>query len=866
MRMIIKSMLLLCMTIGLYATSINKNDIKINLSKSEKEWLNKNPTSYLAVMDYWPRNQDEESLHTDILKLINKYGGINIVPVSFSVWKEGFDKATISDGVNGIMGLSYSEYREKNYFYYSDPYDFTPAYLVVRNDNKTIKSINDLSNKTVLLKNESILHDTINKYAPTANVLDVMEINNMYALLSSNENVDALFAYFVGRKDLLKYNLKIVKNVYDEKGEISIGINHKYPELSSIINKAFKLIPKEELNNLYEKKYTSFESKLNLTKNEKEWLEKKIPIKYVYDPDWAPFEWKNELNKHVGITADIIKLLSKRTNIIFQEIPTDSWDESISLMKSDKADMYSAVSQNNERSEYTNFSSNSIFQYPAVLIGKESSKINYEDDKNLNNKRIGVIPDNSLTKKIKILYPNNKFVDINSTTEGFEKVENGDIDLLLLNAATGNYYITHRKFDDTKVVKTLDLILSLNIALQKEMPKEVLSIIDKGLSKITKDEIDQIYHKWTAIQIIEEIDWEIVFKITGVILLILLIVLYHNSKLQKMVEKKTAEISTNLKIMDRNLIISETDINGIITSCNKNMLLITGYSRKELIGKSHNILRHPDMKYETYKNLWKTIKSGKTWSGEFKNKNKKGETYWVKSIISPKYDENNKLKGYSSIRYDITDSKRVSELHQEIEDTQKEIIFAMGTIGESRSKETGFHVKRVAEYTKLFALKYGLSERTAEMLKQASPMHDIGKVAIPDAVLNKPAKFNEEERKIMDTHAEIGFNLLKNSNRELLQMAAIIAHEHHEKWDGSGYPNQLVGEDINIYGRITAIADVFDALGSSRVYKPAWDDERIFKLFRDESGKHFDPKLVDIFFENKSEFLKIRNSMADVVE
>lgn len=204
-------------------------------------------------------------------------------------------------------------------------------------------------------------------------------------------------------------------------------------------------------------------------------------------------------------------------------------------------------------------------------------------------------------------------------------------------------------------------------------------------------------------------------------------------------------------------------------------------------------------------------------------------------------------------------------MHQEIENTQKEIIFTMGTIGESRSKETGNHVRRVAEYTKLFALKYGLSIKIAEMLKQSSPMHDIGKVAIPDAVLNKPGRFNEEERKIMNTHAELGYKLLKNSNRELLQMASIIAHEHHEKWDGTGYPRNLKGEEIHIYGRITAIADVFDALGSSRVYKPAWQDEKIFNLFRQESGKHFDPKLVDIFFNNLDEFLKIRNSMVDDV-
>ncbi len=138
--------------------------------------------------------------------------------------------------------------------------------------------------------------------------------------------------------------------------------------------------------------------------------------------------------------------------------------------------------------------------------------------------------------------------------------------------------------------------------------------------------------------------------------------------------------------------------------------------------------------------------------------------------------------------------EEVEALSKEIEETQREVVFTMGAIGESRSKETGNHVKRVAEYSKLFALYYGLGEEEAEMLKQASPMHDIGKVAIPDSVLNKPGRFNDEERKIMHTHALLGYEMLKHSTRPLLKCAATVAYEHHEKWDGTGYPRKLKGE------------------------------------------------------------------------
>ena len=203
------------------------------------------------------------------------------------------------------------------------------------------------------------------------------------------------------------------------------------------------------------------------------------------------------------------------------------------------------------------------------------------------------------------------------------------------------------------------------------------------------------------------------------------------------------------------------------------------------------------------------------------------------------------------------------KLSFEIEETQREVVFTLGTIVESRSKETGNHVKRVAEYSQILALAYGLSNEEAELLKQASPMHDIGKLAIPDAVLNKPSGYNQSDKEIMSKHPVLGYEMIKHSKRPLLQAAATISHEHHEKWDGTGYPNGLKGEEIHIYGRITALADVFDALGSDRVYKKAWDDAKILELFRRERGKHFDPHLIDLFFENIDKFYEVRDTFID---
>jgi response regulator RpfG family c-di-GMP phosphodiesterase len=184
-------------------------------------------------------------------------------------------------------------------------------------------------------------------------------------------------------------------------------------------------------------------------------------------------------------------------------------------------------------------------------------------------------------------------------------------------------------------------------------------------------------------------------------------------------------------------------------------------------------------------------------------------------------------------------------------------------IGETRSQETGLHVKRVSEYSYLLAKLIGLSEEEATLLKEASPMHDIGKVGIPDHILNKPGKLTPEEFDIMKTHAELGYEMLKYSEREILKASAVVAYTHHEKWDGSGYPKRLRGEEIPIYGRITAIADVFDALGHDRVYKKAWPLENILALFKEERGKHFDPNMIDLLFDHLDQFLSIRDRMQD---
>lgn len=202
-------------------------------------------------------------------------------------------------------------------------------------------------------------------------------------------------------------------------------------------------------------------------------------------------------------------------------------------------------------------------------------------------------------------------------------------------------------------------------------------------------------------------------------------------------------------------------------------------------------------------------------------------------------------------------------LQEEIVNTQKEVVITLGEVIETRSHETANHVRRVAEYTYLLARKYGMSEQEAMLLRFASPMHDAGKIGIPDALLNKPGRLTRREVEVMHEHTIMGFDLLKKSQRQILQMAAVVAHQHHERWDGRGYPQGLAEDQIHIYGRIVALADVFDALGSVRCYKAAWPMDEVVALVRRERGSHFDPDLVDILVRDLPEFMAIREQYPD---
>lgn len=208
----------------------------------------------------------------------------------------------------------------------------------------------------------------------------------------------------------------------------------------------------------------------------------------------------------------------------------------------------------------------------------------------------------------------------------------------------------------------------------------------------------------------------------------------------------------------------------------------------------------------------------------------------------------------------------VAQRTQELNDTRIEIIRRLGRAAEFKDNETGMHVIRMSWFSRFLAEEAGESEPWCELLYNAAPMHDIGKIGIPDRILLKPGKLDEDEWHIMQKHAEYGGEIIGEHPSPLLQLAKEVALFHHEKWNGKGYPNGMKGEEIPLSARIVAIADVFDALTSERPYKKAWPEDKVINLLQEEAGEHFDPTLVPLFINCLPRVREIQKRYSDLQE
>jgi PAS domain S-box-containing protein len=335
---------------------------------------------------------------------------------------------------------------------------------------------------------------------------------------------------------------------------------------------------------------------------------------------------------------------------------------------------------------------------------------------------------------------------------------------------------------------------------------------------------------------------------------------------QELLTQEKDRYYTAFQAMEQPIII--TDPKGVILAVNDAFTNMYGYTKEEAVGMAPHILNPgKDIYYKLgyasedydaiFNGLWNRIRdpNNRIWEGVIINRKKNGSLVWVNLVVNAIYDERGKIASIVGLPFDITSSR-------EIEDrTRIQLYHTIAELAELRDDDTGNHMKRVGIFARLVAKERGMNEKFCADIELFSPMHDIGKVGILDSILRSPGKLTPEEFEIMKTHTVLGHNIMKGKSG--FEMAADVTLYHHERFDGTGYPHGLSGADIPLSARITALADVYDALRSKRSYKPAWTHAAVVDYMKEHAGTQFDPDVIAAFITLNDRFEKVYAELMD---
>ena len=407
---------------------------------------------------------------------------------------------------------------------------------------KTKTALYSLKNFQNKIQNIGIIGDDYQELLqtkrPEIQITSFPDYKQLLKALISNK-VDAIYddslaIVYYAIKNGYKHLIKELELFSEISNVQAISANQKN---IALFNKGFNKLALEKLESIE----AAWISDKNMRYyNNASFLRKK-EFSYVYDPDWKPFEYKDEMSHmHMGIIADLLSLVSSKSGLVFHPVATNSWDESIKLLKSHKVDMVSAVPWTKERAKYLNFSKKNIYSYPAVLVSNNTANLAFSDD--FSHVRIGVVKGNSLGEWIEKKYPQAQFVHFKNVQEGFQALQDNKIDFFGINGVTANYYINVMGFSDTHIYTILDYMFHLKIAFLKDIDPHVLQLVDEALSKITQKDFSDIYHKWIAVQLKKEVNYKLIFSIIAIALIIISIFILVNKRLNRLVQKRTKEL------------------------------------------------------------------------------------------------------------------------------------------------------------------------------------------------------------------------------------------------------------------------------------------------------------------------------------
>ena len=642
---------------------ISKKDKKLSLSDEEIKYLKDNPILKVHNFDSLPPynftlNNYPKGFVIDYIQLVGKVLGVKIEFIQNKSLKESFDMLE-NNQLDILPNIAISDERKKTI-------DFTNYSLVNFqislgvNKQSDIKSLSDLKNKKVSVVENSFLEDILKKEYPNIKLYKTKNTEEAIEAVASNK-ADAVIHNLSTIEYLINKNwLSNLKTIVLKDDNIQtivplhLGVKKDNLVLKSILEKANQNISEKDTRNLVDKWLkNSFYEEIKLSQIEHDYLSKNKTINYCVNSNFMPIERINN-NSVLGITSDYINIFKEKLNINFNQIEIESTKDGLNKLLTKECDLVTFVQNSDNTNKLVNLS-NSHLSFPFVLVTK-IDKTFISSLNSLNGKRIAYVDEMYKDMLIKA-YPQIEFIKVDSLKQGLTKVKNDEFFGLVEILPVVGHEIQKDFSNTLKISKEIFNNLPFSMATSKD--NIILNdILNKLFRSISNENKDSINNNWISVNYEKIVNYQKVLIAGMVFLLIIFIISLKNRQINNI----NSQMKKYIKIVDENVLTSSTDLDGNITYASEAFCEISGYTKDELIGQNHRIIRHSDMKESTYKELWETIASGKTWKGEIKNKKKNGDYYWVKASISPMFDNKGEIISYTAVREDITDKKIIEEI------------------------------------------------------------------------------------------------------------------------------------------------------------------------------------------------------------
>ena len=650
---------------------LNKNSLF--LTKEEKEYIKNKKVLKVSNLDtFTPFNFYERGrprgYSVDYMNIVGEYLDTKIEFVSNKTWAENL--IMLKKGEIDLIPHAAITEERKEYMSFTDFDHIEHITGVAISKNSGLKSVKDLKDKVIAVTNNSFVEAYFEKEFPH------------YTILSTQSTAKSIEALSLGHADVAIGSLPSL-NYYIQKNWLSnvktvvlndLGIPLKtiFPMavskdnliLKSILEKVDASISYREKSKLRQKwmSITPLEfTNSEITAEELAYLKTKRSIKMCVLPDSPPFSSIDINTEYKGIGADFIALISKYIDKPIELVPTKKWSESLQNIKDRKCDILPVAINVPSRKDYLNFTEPYVKE-PFVVVTK-LDEFYVKDSSDLSNKKIGVNEDYALIEILNEKNPLIQVVGVKNIEEGLKKVRSGELYGYVDTLSTVAYGIQKYSLFDLKIAGNLEFNIELAIASRNDEAL-LTDIMQKALDAISEERKRAIINKWVEIKVAQDFDYKTLWQISAFFLFIILAVLYKNRAVilvNQELTKANKIVENQQKMVDDFVLILSTDTKGIITDVNGAFCRAIGYTKEELIGEPHRIMRHPDMKDSYFKELWETITNNAKWSGEIKNLTKNQTTIIFIVNIEPIFEDDIKI-GYRSISEDITDKKRIEEL------------------------------------------------------------------------------------------------------------------------------------------------------------------------------------------------------------